>query len=291
MINVVLLIKLLIANFSSALYHRERTTTINKDQTSMAITLKSPDEFAKMRVAGKLAADVLDMIGEHVKPGITTNELNDICHRYITETQHAIPAPLNYEGFPKSICTSVNYVVCHGIPNDKPLKNGDIVNIDITVIKDGYHGDTSKMFCVGDVAPFAKKLISITQECLYLAIRMVKPGVKLGDIGFAIQQHAEKNRYSVVREYCGHGIGKIFHEDPQILHYGKQNTGIEIKAGMTFTIEPMINMGKRDVKLNKVDGWTVTTKDHSLSAQWEHTLGVTDNGVEVFTKRSEEIIF
>ncbi|MCX7120777.1 MAG: type I methionyl aminopeptidase [Gammaproteobacteria bacterium] len=260
----------------------------------MTITLKTPEEFAKMRIAGKLAAELLDMIGSHVKPGITTNELNAICHQYITETQQAIPAPLNYPGsicnFPKSICTSVNHVVCHGIPNDKPLQNGDIVNIDVTVIKDLYHGDTSKMFLVGDVAPFAKKLIDITQECLYLAIQMVKPGVKLGDIGFAIQQHAEKNRYSVVREYCGHGIGRIFHEDPQVLHYGKKNTGIELRPGMTFTIEPMINAGKRDVKLNKKDGWTVITKDHSLSAQWEHTLGVTENGVEIFTQRSEEKI-
>lgn len=266
----------------------------------MSIILKTPEEFAKMRVAGKLAADVLEMIGAHIKPGVTTNQINDICHQYITEVQHAIPAPLNYPhekgvnaqyNFPKSICTSVNHVVCHGIPNDKPLQNGDIVNVDVTVIKDGYHGDTSKMYMVGEVKPFAKKLIDVTQECLYLAIRLVKPGVKLGDIGFAIQQHAEKNRYSVVREYCGHGIGKIFHEDPQVLHYGRPNTGIEIQKGMTFTIEPMINMGKRDVKLNKADHWTVTTKDHSLSAQWEHTLGVTDNGVEVFTLRSDEKIF
>ena len=259
----------------------------------MTITLKTPEEFAKMRVAGKLAAEVLEMIGQYVKPGVTTNELNDICHRYITEVQQAIPAPLNYPGhlcnFPKSICTSVNHVVCHGIPNDKPLQNGDIVNIDVTVIKDHYHGDTSKMFCVGDVPPYVKKLIQVTQECLYLAIEMVKPGVKLGDIGFAIQQHAEKNRYTVVREYCGHGIGRVFHEDPQILHYGRPNTGIEIKQGMMFTIEPMINMGKRDVQLNKKDGWTVITKDHSLSAQWEHTLGVTEKGVEVFTLRGEEV--
>lgn len=244
-----------------------------------------------MRVAGKLAAEVLEMIEPYVKPGVTTNELNDRCHQYITEVQHAIPAPLNYHGFPKSVCTSVNHVVCHGIPNDKPLKNGDIVNVDVTVIKDGYHGDTSKMFCVGDVAAHAKRLIDITQECLYLAIRLVKPGVKLGDIGYAIQQHAEKNRFSVVREYCGHGIGAIFHEDPQVLHYGKPNTGIEICEGMTFTIEPMINAGKRDIKLNTVDGWTVTTKDHSLSAQWEHTLGVTQNGVEIFTLRKGEKIF
>ncbi|OGT38949.1 MAG: type I methionyl aminopeptidase [Gammaproteobacteria bacterium RIFCSPHIGHO2_12_FULL_36_30] len=257
----------------------------------MSITIKTAEEFEKMRIAGKLAADVLDMIGEYVKIGISTNELDKICHDYIVNVQKAIPAPLNYEGFPKSICTSVNHVVCHGIPNDKKLENGDIVNIDVTVIKNGYHGDTSKMFYVGDVKPFAKKLVDVTQECLYLAIRMVKPGIKLGDIGFAIQQHAEKNRYSVVREYCGHGIGKIFHEDPQILHYGKKDTGIEIQQGMTFTIEPMINAGKHDVKLNKVDGWTVTTKDHSLSAQWEHTMGVTENGVEVFTLRRGENIF
>lgn len=255
----------------------------------MKITLKTPEEFAKMRLAGKLAADVLDMIGAYVKPGVTTDELNTICHEYITQTQQAIPAPLNYEGFPKSICTSVNHVVCHGIPNDKPLKNGDIINIDVTVIKDKYHGDTSKMFCVGDAPPYAKKLITITQECLYLAIRMVKPGVKLGDIGFAIQQFAEKNRYSVVREYCGHGIGTIFHEDPQVLHYGKPGTGIEIKEGLCFTIEPMINLGKRDVVLLQ-DKWTVVTKDKKLSAQWEHTLGVTENGVEVFTKRADERI-
>ena len=264
----------------------------------MTIILKTPEEFEKMRVAGKLAADVLTMIGPHVKPGVTTNELNEICHDYIVNVQKAIPAPLNYphytgekakENFPKSICTSVNHVVCHGIPNDKPLQNGDAVNIDVTVIKDGYHGDTSKMFCVGEIESYTKKLIQITQECLYLAIRMVKPGVKLGDIGFAIQEHAEKNRYSVVREYCGHGIGRIFHEDPQILHYGKKGTGPEIVPGMTFTIEPMINAGKRDVKLLG-DYWTVITKDRRLSAQWEHTLGVTENGVEIFTKREEETI-
>ena len=257
----------------------------------MSVTIKTPEEFAKMRIAGKLAANVLEMIGDYVKPGITTNELDKICHDYIVNVQKAIPAPLNYEGFPKSICTSVNHVVCHGIPNEKKLEDGDIVNIDVTVIKDEYHGDTSKMFYVGEVKPFAKKLIQTTQECLYLAIKLVKPGVTLGDIGFAIQQHAEKNRYSVVREYCGHGIGKIFHEDPQVLHYGKKGAGIEIQKGMTFTIEPMINAGKADVKLNKVDRWTVTTKDHSLSAQWEHTLGVTENGVEVFTLRNDEKIF
>lgn len=255
----------------------------------MNIILKTPEEFAKMRVAGKLAADVLTMIEPHIKPGITTNELNDLCHHYIVNVQQAIPAPLNYHGFPKSICTSVNHVVCHGIPNDKPLQNGDIVNVDVTVIKDDYHGDTSKMFCVGEVENHAKKLIQVTQECLYLAIRMVKPGMRFGDIGAAIQAHAEKHRYSVVREYCGHGIGKIFHEDPQILHYGSKGTGVQIVPGMTFTIEPMINAGKREVKLLS-DDWTVITKDRRLSAQWEHTMGVTETGVEVFTLREEEKI-
>lgn len=253
----------------------------------MTITIKTPEEFEKMRIAGRLAADVLEMITPHVKPGVTTNQLNTLCHQYITEVQEAIPAPLNYHGFPKSVCTSVNHVVCHGIPNDKPLKDGDIINIDVTVIKDDYHGDTSKMFMVGKSLPYAERLIKITQECLYLAIDMVKPGVRLGDIGAAIQRHAESNRYSVVREYCGHGIGKVFHEDPQVLHYGVPGTGVEIQEGMTFTIEPMINLGKRHVKLLS-DDWTVITKDRKLSAQWEHTLGVTSDGVEVFTKRSEE---
>ena len=257
----------------------------------MSITLKTPEEFEKMRVAGRLAAEVLEMIGEYVQPGVTTDELNTRCHRYITEVQKAIPAPLNYRGFPKSICTSVNHVVCHGIPNDKPLKKGDIVNIDVTVIKDEYHGDTSKMFAVGEIAPYAKKLIDVTQESLYLAIKMIKPGVtRLGDIGAAIQTFAEKNRYSIVREYCGHGIGKVFHEDPHILHYGKPGTGETIMPGMTFTIEPMVNLGKRHVKLLG-DEWTVVTKDRKLSAQWEHTLGVSESGVEVFTQRKEESIF
>lgn len=255
----------------------------------MSVHIKTKEDIEKMRVAGRLAAEVLDMIEPYVRPGITTNELNDICHHYITETQQAIPAPLNYHGFPKSICTSINYVVCHGIPSDKKLKSGDIINIDVTVIKDGYHGDTSKMFTVGKVAPHAERLIKITKECLYLAIQMVKPGIRLGDIGAAIQSHAEKHHYSVVREYCGHGIGRVFHEDPQVLHYGKPDTGLELKEGMTFTIEPMINAGKRDVKLLK-DGWTVITKDRKLSAQWEHTLGVTDNGYEVYTLRQGEQI-
>lgn len=255
----------------------------------MAVTIKTPDEIEKMRVAGKLAAEVLDMISTYVKPGVTTNELDKICHDYIVDKQQAIPAPLNYRGFPKSICTSINHVVCHGIPADKKLKNGDIVNIDVTVIKDDYHGDTSKMFMVGKVAPFAQRLVDITQECLYIGIDMVKPGVKLGDIGAAIQKHAEKNKYSIVREYCGHGIGRVFHEDPQVLHYGKPDTGIELQTGMCFTIEPMVNMGKRYVKLLG-DDWTVITKDRKLSAQWEHTLCVTETGYEVFTLREGEVI-
>jgi methionyl aminopeptidase len=255
----------------------------------MNITIKNAEDIQKMRVAGRLAAQVLEMIVPHVQAGITTDELNDICHRFITETQHAIPAPLNYNGFPKSICTSVNHVVCHGIPNDKKLKNGDIINIDVTVIKDGFHGDTSQMFCIGAVPPFAQRLIQVTQECLYLGIRMVKPGVHLGDIGAAIQEHAESNRFSVVREYCGHGIGRIFHEDPQVLHYGKPGTGMVLEPGMTFTIEPMINAGQRHVRL-LADNWTVVTKDHKLSAQWEHTLAVTETGYEVLTLRQEEKI-
>lgn len=244
-----------------------------------------------MRVAGKLAADVLEMIKPYVQPGVTTGELDNICHQFIVEEQKAIPAPLNYHGFPRSICTSINDVVCHGIPSDtKKLKNGDIVNIDVTVIKDGYHGDTSIMVGVGDIAPHAERLIKVTQECLYKAIAIVKPGTTLGDIGAIIQEHAEKHYYSVVREYCGHGIGAVFHEDPQVLHYGRKGEGMALKPGMTFTIEPMINAGKRHTKLNTKDGWTVTTKDGRLSAQWEHTLGVTDSGVEIFTLRSDDTI-
>jgi len=242
-----------------------------------------------MREAGRLAAEVLEMIGPHVLPGISTGELDRLCHDYIVNVQKVIPAPLNYNGFPKSICTSVNHVICHGIPDDSAiLKKGDIINIDITVIKDGYHGDTSKMFLVGDVAPHASKLVRVTQECLYKAIDIVKPGITLGDIGHIIQTYAEANRYSVVREYCGHGIGKIFHEEPQVLHYGQPNTGLRIEEGMTFTIEPMINAGTRHTKLSRRDGWTVTTKDRRLSAQWEHTLAVTSDGCEVLTKRQEE---
>ena len=241
-----------------------------------------------MRVAGKLAGQVLDMIGPYVKKGVTTDELNTICHQYIIE-KGAIPAPLNYNGFPKSVCTSVNHVVCHGIPSDKKLKDGDIINIDVTVIVDGWHGDTSKMYCVGETSSAAKLLVQVTQEALYLAIRMVKPGVRLGDIGAAIADYTQKHRYSVVREYCGHGIGRIFHEDGlQVLHYGKPGTGLILQPGMTFTIEPMINAGKRDIKLLP-DQWTVITKDRKLSAQWEHTLAVTDSGVEILTLREEEI--
>jgi methionyl aminopeptidase len=257
----------------------------------MSVTIKSPEEFQKMRVAGKLAADVLEMIKPYVQPGVTTGELDNICHQFIVEEQKAIPAPLNYHGFPRSICTSINDVVCHGIPSDtKKLKNGDIVNIDVTVIKDGYHGDTSIMVGVGDIAPHAERLIKVTQECLYKAIAIVKPGTTLGDIGAIIQEHAEKHYYSIVREYCGHGIGAVFHEDPQVLHYGRKGEGMALKPGMTFTIEPMINAGKRHTKLNTKDGWTVTTKDGRLSAQWEHTLGVTDSGVEIFTLRSDDTI-
>ncbi|ABC31928.1 methionine aminopeptidase, type I [Hahella chejuensis KCTC 2396] len=254
----------------------------------MKVTIKTPEEIEKMRVAGRLAAEVLEMIEEHVKPGVTTGELDEICHKYITEVQQAIPAPLNYKGFPKSICTSVNHVICHGIPSDKKvLKSGDTVNIDITVIKDGYHGDTSKMFFVGKPTIAAERLVRVTQECLYKGIELVKPGVRLGDIGHVIQQYAESQHYSVVREYCGHGIGAVFHEEPQVMHYGTPGTGMIIKEGMTFTIEPMINQGKRHCKLLP-DGWTVVTKDHKLSAQWEHTILVTADGYEVLTKRSEE---
>lgn len=254
----------------------------------MTSIIKTPAEIEKMRLAGRLAAEVLEMIEPFVVPGATTGELDDICHDYIVNKQNAIPAPLNYRGFPKSICTSINQVVCHGIPSHKKqLKSGDIMNIDITVIKDGYHGDTSKMFFVGKVADHAQRLCQITQECLYMAIEIVRPGVQLGDIGHIIQQHAEKNYYSVVRDYCGHGIGKVFHEDPQVLHFGKPGTGLVIEEGMTFTIEPMINAGKHHTKL-KPDQWTVETADGRLSAQWEHTLAVTSNGCEVLTARSEE---
>ena len=252
----------------------------------MTVTIKTPEQIDKMRVAGKLAGEVLEMIGPHVQKGITTDELNTICHDYIV-AHNAIPAPLNYNGFPKSICTSVNHVVCHGIPSDKVLKEGDIINIDVTVIVDDFHGDTSKMFYVGKPSVMAKRLTEVTQQALYLGIRMVKPGVHLGDIGHAIAQFAHKHHYSVVREYCGHGIGQVFHEDPQVLHYGTPGTGLALEPGMCFTIEPMINAGKRFVKLLP-DEWTVVTKDRKLSAQWEHTIGVTETGYEIFTYRTEE---
>ncbi len=248
----------------------------------MSIIIKTPEQIEKMRIAGQLAADVLKMIAPHVKAGITTGELDEICHDYIINHQQAIPAPLNYRGFPKSICTSVNHVICHGIPGNKKLKDGDIINIDVTVIKDGWHGDTSRMFTVGKPSIRAQRLIDVTYEAMKLGIEMVKPGVRLGDIGHAIQQYVEKNRFSIVREYCGHGIGQTFHEDPQVLHYGTPGTGIALEKGMTFTIEPMVNAGKRYSKLLP-DGWTVVTKDRSLSAQWEHTLAVTDDGFEVLT--------
>ena len=255
----------------------------------MNVSIKSLEEQEKMRIAGQLASTVLDMIGEHVRAGVTTNELDQICHKYITEVQDAIPAPLNYRGFPKSICTSINHVVCHGIPGDKKLKKGDAVNIDITVIKDGFHGDTSRMFFVGKPSVIGKRLASTAREAMILGINKVKPGARLGDIGHAIQTYVEKKGYSVVREYCGHGIGRVFHEDPQVLHYGQPDTGYELVAGMTFTIEPMINAGRRDVKLLP-DGWTVVTKDHSLSAQWEHTILVTETGYDVLTLGAEESI-
>jgi len=255
----------------------------------MSITLKTAEEIELMRISGRLAADVLEMIEAHVVPGITTEELDKICHEYIVDVQQAIPAPLNYRGFPKFICTSINHQVCHGIPGKKKLRDGDIVNIDITVIKNEYHGDTSKMFTVGKALPHAKKLIDITQQALYVGINKVKPGACLGDIGYAIQKYAESRRYSVVREFCGHGIGKTFHEDPQVLHYGKQNTGLVLEPGLTFTIEPMINIGKRNIKILP-DGWTAITKDRSLSAQWEHTLAVTETGFEILTLRKDESI-
>ncbi|MFV0276603.1 MAG: type I methionyl aminopeptidase [Parahaliea sp.] len=257
----------------------------------MAVSIKSGADIERMRVAGRLAAEVLEMIEPKVEPGITTGELDRLCHDYITQVQGAIPACLGYHGFPRSICTSINEVVCHGIPSDgKKLKSGDIVNIDVTVIKDGFHGDTSIMVLVGEVPDHARRLVRITQECLYKALEIVRPGTTLGDIGHVIQQHAEKNYYSVVREYCGHGIGQIFHEDPQVLHYGRKGDGLVLEPGMTFTIEPMINAGRRHTRLNQKDGWTVTTKDGRLSAQWEHTIGVTENGCEIFTRRSNETL-
>ena len=253
----------------------------------MTVTIKTAEEQDKMRIAGRLAADVLDMIGDYVKPGITTAELDTICHRYITEDQDAIPAPLNYRGFPKSICTSVNHVVCHGIPGERRLKAGDALNIDVTVIKDGYHGDSSRMFFVGKPGVQAQRLAQITYDSMWLGIEELAPGKRLGDVGAAIQEFVEKHNFSVVREYCGHGIGLGFHEDPQVLHYGTRGTGLELKAGMTLTVEPMVNAGKRQVRLLP-DGWTVVTKDHSLSAQWEHTILITESGHEVLTLGADD---
>ena len=254
----------------------------------MSISIKTPEEIEKMRIAGRLAGEVLDYIEPFVKPGITTAELDRLCHVYMVDVQGCIPAPLNYAPpgyapFPKSICASINHQVCHGVPNERALKKGDIVNLDITTIKDGYHGDSSRMFVVGEASILAKRLCAVTHECLWLGISKVRAGARLGDIGFAIQKFAESNGFSVVREFCGHGIGRNFHEEPQVLHYGKPGTLEELKPGMTFTIEPMINAGRKDVKELGSDGWTIVTKDHSLSAQWEHTVLVTETGYEVLT--------
>ncbi|MDW8259819.1 MAG: type I methionyl aminopeptidase [Gammaproteobacteria bacterium] len=253
----------------------------------MQYTVKTPAEQQKMREAGRLAAEVLDLVENYVEPGITTEELDRICHEHIVNVQKATPANLNYRGFPKTICASVNHVVCHGIPNARRLKSGDIVNIDVTVIHDGFHGDTSRMYCVGKPSPLAARLVQTCYEAMWRGIEQVRPGGYLGDVGHAIQSYAEAHDFSVVREYCGHGIGRVYHEDPQVLHYGIPNTGLQLVPGMTFTIEPMINAGKRHVKLLP-DGWTVVTRDHSLSAQWEHTVLVTETGYEVLTLSARE---
>jgi methionyl aminopeptidase len=249
---------------------------------SMNVTIKTPAEQEQMRIAGRLAAEVLDMIGEYVVPGVTTEELDRLCHDYIVKTQRAIPANVNYKGYPKTICASVNHVVCHGIPGDRVLKNGDILNIDVTVIRDGFHGDTSRMYFVGKPSVQAQRLTEVCFEAMWRGIRAVRPGARLGDVGYAIQTFVEAHNFSVVREYCGHGIGRVYHEDPQVLHYGEAGTGLRLEPGMTFTVEPMVNAGRRHVRLLP-DGWTVVTKDHSLSAQWEHTVLVTPTGVEVLT--------
>ncbi|MGZ9075732.1 MAG: type I methionyl aminopeptidase [Burkholderiaceae bacterium] len=254
----------------------------------MAIVIKTAEEIAGMRIAGRLASEVLDFVSPQVKPGVTTGELDRLCHDYMTNVQHTVPAPLNYappgyRPFPKAICTSVNHQVCHGIPGDKSLKNGDVLNIDVTVIKDGFHGDTSRMYFVGEPSIAARRLSDVTFDCMWLGIAQVRPGGTIGDIGHAIQVHAEKNGYSVVREFCGHGIGRKFHEEPQILHYGKPGTLELLTPGMIFTVEPMINAGRREIK-ELADGWTIVTKDHSLSAQWEHTVLVTESGFEVMTQ-------
>jgi len=254
----------------------------------MAIQLKTPDEIEHMRTAGRLAAEVLDYVTPHVRAGVTTQKLNDLCHAYMVNVQGTIPAPLNYtppgyKPYPRSICTSVNHQVCHGIPGERVLRSGDVVNIDITVVKDGFHGDTSRMFYVGEPAIQARRLVEATYESMWLGIAQVRPGATLGDIGHAVQTHAEKHGYSVVREFCGHGIGRRFHEDPQVLHYGAPGAGLRLEAGMTFTVEPMINAGKPAIR-ELADGWTIVTKDHSLSAQWEHTVLVTETGYEILTR-------
>ena len=270
---------------SSAREHlagRARRALARQGVPSIRIMPKSPEDIGKMRIAGRLAAEVLDLASAHLEPGMTTAELDALCHDHIVNVQKAIPAPLDYHGFPKSICTSVNHQVCHGIPNEKRLKNGDIVNVDVTVIKDGFHGDTSRMLFVGEPSVAARRLCRVAREAMWVGIEMVRPGVHLGNIGHAIQRHAERHGYSVVREYCGHGIGRNFHEEPQVLHYGTPGTRERLEEGWTFTIEPMVNAGRQHVKLLK-DGWTVVTKDRSLSAQWEHTLAVTASGVEILT--------
>ena len=246
------------------------------------VTIKTPAEQDAMRAAGRCAAELLDMIGSHIVPGVSTDDINAVCHDFQFVTQGTVPAPLNYKGFPKSVCTSVNHVVCHGIPSDKRLKNGDIINVDVTPIKDGWHGDSSRMFFVGQPSVQARRVVEVAFEAMWRGIDLVRPGVRLGDIGHAIQTFVEGEGFSVVREYCGHGIGRVFHEDPQVLHYGEPGTGMVLVEGMTFTIEPMVNAGKRQVRLMP-DGWTVVTKDHSLSAQWEHTVLVTAAGCEILT--------
>lgn len=256
----------------------------------MNIVIHKQDDFEKMRIAGNLAARTLDFITDYVNVGVTTDFLNNLCHDFII-ANGGVPAPLNYKGFPKSICTSVNHVICHGIPNDRPLKNGDIVNIDVTVILDGWHGDTSRMYYVGDVSIKSKKLIQVTYDAMMLGISIVKPGIYTGDIGNIIQTYVEKHNYSVVRDYTGHGIGRIFHMEPNILHYGKKNTGIMIQEGMFFTVEPMVNAGRHETLLSKIDGWTVTTRDKSLSAQFEHTIGVTKDGFEIFTNSPKNLTY
>jgi len=262
--------------------HPEKAITSGRPDSAGRVSVKTAAEQDAMRLAGRLTAEVLDMIGPHVVPGVSTDELDRICHDYIVNVQKAVPAPLNYRGFPKSICTSVNHVVCHGIPGDRRLRQGDIVNVDVTVIKDGFHGDSSRMFCVGRVPPHVQRLVDVTYEAMWRGIRTVQAGSHLGDIGAAIQDFVEANHYSVVREYCGHGIGRGFHEDPQVVHYGTAGTGMTFVPGMTFTIEPMVNAGRREIR-ELGDGWTIVTKDRSLSAQWEHTVLVTDTGYEVLT--------